>query len=251
MLSLITTDDGSPAFLIKGGKAIEARVGIPASRASKDFDSVFRKSFEQVQQAITDAIQEPVAHFSATVGKVEQIKVPDLDVAPLRFTIKLSYHGRPWETVPIEVSAAEAGLGEEFDLVQSTSFAQIGLEVSSELPCMSLRYQIATKLHACTEVLELPKINSRARDLVDLQILFGIYPGSNLKLLEQACVEIFAERAKQPWPPKLVPPASWQATYLAERDDVLEAEEMGLAVDVNAALQTLEAIIAEIAANGA
>ncbi len=66
---------------------------------------------------------------------------------------------------------------------------------------MTLPWQIARKLHAVTAVLEEPKVNDRAHDLVDLELLEVLLPDADLVLTRGACVAVFEARAQHSWPP--------------------------------------------------
>jgi Nucleotidyl transferase AbiEii toxin, Type IV TA system len=77
--------------------------------------------------------------------------------------------------------------------------------------CLSIRYQIAQKLHACTEVFPLGRENDRFRDLIDLLLLRALDP--DLTAIRHACDDIFASRAKHAWPPTLDAPSSWAEPY--------------------------------------
>ena len=104
--------------------------------------------------------------FTATTifTSPEEIDVPGLPVKPSRFVAKLSYHGQPFASVPIEVSMVEAGNAESFDAVSSDALALVGVSFAVTVPCMTLPWQIAQKLHACTATMRPPKINDRAHD---------------------------------------------------------------------------------------
>jgi hypothetical protein len=99
-----------------------------------------------------------------------------MPVKPRRFTAKLSYRGQPFASVPIEVSTVEAGNADHFDTLTSDALGLVGVPATVAVPCMTLPWQIAQKLHAATAVLENPKVNDRAHDLVDLQLLEGRCP---------------------------------------------------------------------------
>lgn len=72
---------------------------------------------------------------------------------------------------PIEVSPVEAGNADGYDEITSDAMTLVGLPDSVAVPCMTLPWQIAQKIHACTDPVEKPRSNDRAHDLVDLQLL--------------------------------------------------------------------------------
>jgi len=106
--------------------------------------------------------------FTATRTEIEPVK----DTGAVRFDIKLAYRGRPVVTVQMEVAAVEGGMGSEVDHVPAKSLAHVGLAGPDTVPCISVRWQSAQKLHACTETLD-DRDNDRFRDLLDLQLLAG------------------------------------------------------------------------------
>jgi Nucleotidyl transferase AbiEii toxin, Type IV TA system len=77
-----------------------------------------------------------------------------------------------------------------------------------------VRYQIAQKLHACTEIIE-GRDNDRFRDLIDLLMLAELVPDDQWSETRDACEEVFALRAKHAWPPDLTVFPSWPAAYTA------------------------------------
>lgn len=69
-----------------------------------------------------------------------------------RFTAKLSYHGKPFVSVPIEISPVEAGNVDAYDEVGSPALPLIGLPTNEAVPCMTVPWQIAQKrLHGAGE----------------------------------------------------------------------------------------------------
>lgn len=103
-----------------------------------------------------------------------------MPVKPRRFTAKLSYRGRAFASVPVEVSSVEVGNADQFDTLTSDALGLVGVPTTVAVPCMTIPWQIAQKLHAVTAVLEEPKVNDRAHDLVDLQLLEGLLPDADL-----------------------------------------------------------------------
>nr|WP_281173969.1 nucleotidyl transferase AbiEii/AbiGii toxin family protein [Mycobacterium genavense] len=88
-----------------------------------------------------------------------------------------------------------------------------GFPVAVSVPCMTIPWQIAQKLHAVTAVLEVPRVNDRAHDLVDLQLLEGLLPDTDLVLTRSACIAVFEARAQHPWPPNVVGLPHWPPIY--------------------------------------
>ncbi len=64
-----------------------------------------------------------------------------------RFTAKLNYYGKPFASVPVEVSSSEAGNADHYDRLTSEALTFAGLPASEAVPCMTLSRQAAQKLH--------------------------------------------------------------------------------------------------------
>lgn len=214
----LTDTAGLPLLLVKGGSSLELRRGIGDSRTSKDLDAVARHDLAEVHELLADAGEVGWEGFTATFTQPEEIEVPGLAVKPRRFVAKLSYHGQPFASVPIEVSMVEAGNAERFDAVSSDALALVGVPGAVAVPCMTLPWQIAQKLHACTATLAPPKTNDRAHDLVDLQLLEMLVANADLEQIRLACVAVFGGRAEQSWPPAIRALAHWPVIYDRARE---------------------------------
>lgn len=70
------------------------------------------------------------------------------------FDVKLSYRGRSFMTVPLEVGHDE--VGDTADAVLRLApdlpllFEALGLESPSPVPVLAVHHQVVQKLHACT-----------------------------------------------------------------------------------------------------
>jgi len=175
----LTDEQGEPLLLVKGGASLELRRGIAGSRTSKDLDAVVRGDMLTVHDRLADAGADGWEGFTAVFTPALPFDVPGLVSHPHRFTAKLSYQGKPFVSVPIEVSPIEAGNADGYDKVTSEALTLVGLPTSAAVPCMTLPWQIAQKIHACTAAAEPPRTNDRAHDLVDLQLLEALAAGSS------------------------------------------------------------------------
>lgn len=230
----LTDAAGGPLLLVKGGSSLELRRGIADSRTSKDLDTVARHDVAEVHELLADAGEAGWEGFTTIFTPPEEIEVPGLLVKPRRFVAKLSYHGKPFASVPIEVSMVEAGNAESFDAIPSDALALVGVPSAVTVPCMTVPWQIAQKLHACTAALPTPKTNDRAHDLVDLQLLEVLLADADLEQTRRACVAVFQARAEQLWPPTIQALPHWAAIYNQAREglDHLDlAETVGQAAE--------------------
>jgi hypothetical protein len=84
------------------------------------------------------------------------------------FEAKLSYNGKSWLTVPLEVGHNEIGDADEPDFKVANDivvlFEKVGSPAPSPIPCMALHHQIAQKLHVAvsTTVLALMALSTYA-----------------------------------------------------------------------------------------
>ena len=212
------TDDAGPRFLVKGGSALELRLGLGRSRTSKDLDGVFRGDFDDFFAGTQVALRSGWAGFSGRATEPEEMVVSGMPVRPRRFAVKLEYHGRPFVTVPVEVAPDEAGLAAEHDPVQPAELdglTALGLPRPDPAPCITIRWQLAQKLHACTDPLDGVTANDRARDLPDILILAALITDDHLPSVREACHAVFAARSGHTWPPVLVIQPHWPALYTA------------------------------------
>jgi hypothetical protein len=105
-------------------------------------------------------------------------------------------------------------------------------------------YQLAQKLHACTEVFDEGPDNPRFRDLIDILLLRSLIEGEALAEVRVACVDVFSVRDKHSWPPSLSVPPSWRDPYTHL------ADETGFGItEVEDAAAAVRAVIAEIDAS--
>lgn len=165
---------------------------------------------------------------------------------PHRLTAKLAYQGKPFVSVPIEISPMEAGNAETHDMIESDALTLVGLPSAVAVPCMTLPWQIAQKIHAVSEPVEPPRTNDRARDLVDLQLLEALTVDEPLAETGDACRAVFDTRGKQAWPPTLATHPGWETIYLRALESL---EEIGLAADVGEAIERAQNFIDRIAAS--
>jgi Nucleotidyl transferase AbiEii toxin, Type IV TA system len=241
--AMLTDDNGAPLLLVKGGSSLELRRGIPDSRTSKDFDTVARREIEEVHEQLAEAGEAGWEGFTAIFTAPEEIDVPGMPVKPRRFTAKLGYRGKPFASVPIEVSTVEAGNADQFDTLTSNALGLVGVPAAVAVPCMTIPWQVAQKLHAVTTVLEAPRVNDRAHDLVDLQLLEGLLPETDLLPTRSACIAVFEARAQHSWPPKVAALPHWPPIYSSALEGL---DHLGLAATVEDAAGAVRRFVERI-----
>lgn len=230
-LETVTLDE-RPRFLIKGGVAIELRLGLRA-RTTKDVDVVFRGASAELVDALEAAFESPYGRFSfRRKGEIERIR----DTESWRLSVQVSFGGRDWQTLQLEVGPPEA---DEVELVPvAIGIEDFKVDRPQRVACLSLRYQVAQKLHAVTEQPE-DRENLRFWDLMDLILLRALL--QDLGAVREACVEIFAARATHAWPPALHVAPGW-----AEPFTRLAVEHNFPITDVHAAADEVRLLIASI-----
>jgi hypothetical protein len=228
-LQRVAEEDSPARLLIKGGMACELRFRDRA-RTTRDLDAIFRGSLPQLLADLDSAFATPYSGFSFTHAEPEPIG----EVGAHRFDVKLRYEGRGWGSLRVEVSPPE-GATHEPESLPALSVSEFGLAGPTVVSCLSLRFQIAQKIHACTKRFE-ERENERAHDLIDLQLMGELI--DDLRYVERACKEVFALRRTHRWPPTLTIEPGWRATYPA-----LAAELAFPVTDVDEAVARVQALI--------
>jgi Nucleotidyl transferase AbiEii toxin, Type IV TA system len=212
--------ESDPVFLLKGGIAIELRAG-GAARATKDVDLVFFGSPDDLGEDLDRALGEPYGGFSFLREEIESGGGGRFQ----RLDVKLLFLGRAWGTLKLEIAPPDSP-SVDSEGVPAVPIDEFGLVGPRVVRCLSLRYQIAQKLHAVTERFR-HRDNERFRDLIDLAICRDLV--TDLAEVKEACVDVFEARDTHAWPPELLVPGGWSEPYraLAEETEfpVTEVEE--------------------------
>lgn len=162
---------GTPSFLLKGGTLLQHRLGMSA-RATSDVDGLVRGDLEEFLAALDDALAAPWGPLTLARSEIEVIATPMRVVQPRRFNVFVGLRGQPWRKVQVELAPDEGGAGDHPEAVVAPSLAGFGLRGPDELAALAMRYQIAQKIHACTDPHDPPMwVNDRPRDIVDLILL--------------------------------------------------------------------------------
>lgn len=242
-ITALTDAHGKPLVLVKGGASLELRRGIPSSRTSKDLDAVSRADMETVHDRLFDEGAMGWEGFTAVFTKPTPFEVPGQTIQPYRLTAKLSYRGKPFSSVPIEVSSTEAGNADQHDNISSVALSLVGLPNSKAIPCMTVPWQVAQKIHACTEPASPPHSNDRAHDLVDLQILEALLSDESLVETRYAAVAVFEARRKHSWPPEVNSQPHWKPIYTNALEGL---DHLGLAPTVDEAAERVQKFVDQI-----
>jgi len=229
-------------FSLRGGIALELRrPGIV--RATKDLDLSYHGPQSDMMLALEDALETPYGRFrfqrSGSVFEMER-------AGTLRVEIGVRFDGAEWGTLPVDLIRRESP-AESVELVAALDLrAVFGIEGPSVLPCLSLPYHLAHKLHAVTrpDTEEYP--NERVQDLIDLLIFREeLKSPARRALVRLACTEVFGVRGTHPWPSDFGPPPRWTEPF-ARMANELTLEPTNL----HEAAAEIRQLIADLASGG-
>lgn len=136
-------------------------------------------------------------------------------------------------------------MGTELDRVKAAPVDGLQMPFPEAVSCVSVRYQVAQKLHACTEVHETGPENNRFRDVMDILLIESLIRDEvGLRRTREACTDIFEAREKHSWPPQVTVYESWREPFARL------AEENGFEPDdIDDASARLKALINDIDAS--
>ncbi|MDF1488837.1 nucleotidyl transferase AbiEii/AbiGii toxin family protein [Tessaracoccus sp. HF-7] len=216
---------GEPLFLLKGGTLLQHRLpGL--TRTTTDLDGLVRGDLDRFFEVLDDTLRQPWGPCVLHRGPVEQINVPHRLVKPRRFDITVALNGVTWRRVQVETSPDEGLAGSSAERISPPALVGFGLPSPDHLAGLSLRYQIAQKVHASTDPHNPPSsVNDRARDVVDLILLRDLAEATGqpkLTEIRDAIEDIFRARAQEAeatgatprtWPARLVAHQHWEIDY--------------------------------------
>lgn len=236
-------EHGSPLFLLKGGTLLQYR--LPGqSRTTKDIDGLVRGDLDQFLEQLDRVLTEPWGPLTLVRGEVEVIEVPNRTAKPRRFDLTVALNGVTWRRVQIEISPDEGRAGATLESIPAPSLAGFGLPSPDRLASLSMTYQIAQKIHACTDPHDPPAfVNDRARDVVDLLLLRDLVETTQhpaLGEVRSAVEDIFMTRAAEAitfgatprtWPARSIAHAHWEASFASAAESAGQAGSLADAVD--------------------
>lgn len=253
-------ETGRSHFLLKGGTYLQYRLG-STGRTTKDVDGLIRGDLDEFFSALDLALRQPWGPLTLTRTEAEVIAAGGKVIKPRRFWVKLSLRGKVWRSIKVEVAADEADAASEYDVLSSVRLEHFGLPTPEQLLGIAVRFQIAQKLHACTDPHDPPdEPNDRARDVADLLLLrdlVSIEGQLTPTELASACAALFDARAEEAaslgrptraWPPLVAAHPHWQVDYerVAGESSVTLSLSEAIA-EINAWITSLESARATIA----
>ena len=238
-------ESDAPRFLLKGGTYLQHRLDW-AGRSTKDVDGIVRGDIDGFLDALDRSLREPWGPLRLSRTETEVIQTPTRVLRPRRFDVKVSLRGVVWRSVKVEISPDEAGIGDHPLVFATPSLSHFGLPSPDALVGIALRFQIAQKLHACTDPHVPPHaVNDRPRDLVDLLLLRDLLASdtattdADLRAAGQAVFDTRAAEAEQlglvarHWPPAVQSHPHWPDDYARAAGDA------GLTVTLDDAIAEL------------
>lgn len=202
-----------PNGSVKGGSAIKMRLGDGTTRFTTDLDVARASSIDDFSEQLALSLATGWEGFAGTLVEGRQAHPkgvpPQYVMQP--FCVKLTYNGKPWMTVDLEVGHNEVGDADDPDFVlpedANTILESLGFPTLAPIAVMALHHQIAQKLHAASA-----PGSMRAHDLIDLQLIDSAYKGDYSDVRE-TCVRLFTYRKMQAWPPTLEGNMGWEIAY--------------------------------------
>lgn len=220
--------DNSEAWLLKGGLALQWRLGERA-RTTQDIDLLLVGPREDLHTTLVHAalldlndwfrflVQQPSRDAGRNTGG-------------LRYSIQALLDGRPFESFHLDVGWGDPVIEppEELTAPSLLEFAEIAPVTIS---CYPLTQHIAEKVHAYTR----PYVSgdsSRVKDLVDILLIAGMQ-AIKAGILLEALQASFAVRKTHPLPLTFPdPPEGWGLPYRRMARDVkLGCDDLAQAVE--------------------
>lgn len=217
--------------VVKGGTGLKFRYGESMSRVTMDLDTAWRTGLDEFLKGLKSRLAAGWNGFSGEVIVRRQgsPKGIPFDYVMQPCDVKISYLGRPWYTVQLEVGHNEIGDADAFDLVEVPKvlvdlFAFLSIPAPSAIPAMRLEFQIAQKIHGASA-----PSSKRAHDLIDLQLIMN-NAAPDLHEANKICRQLFKYRKVHAWPPKVVKGDGWDASYNDQRGELSVLETVDEAV---------------------
>ena len=207
-----------PEGVVKGGTSLKFRFGSEHARYTLDLDTSWKTDLDTFLSNFRKNLSEGWEGFAGEISVCSQAspQVIPFDYLTQPCDVKLSYMGRSWCTVRLEVGHNEIGDADEAEMMPvpedlAVRFRELCFPVPKPLPLMKLPFQIAQKLHGATG-----ERSRRAHDLIDLQLIVN---ASEIDLLNTrvACERLFRYRKSQAWPPKVVKQDGWEEVYAMQK----------------------------------
>ena len=220
-----------PDSVMKGGASLKMRYGNLATRVTTDFDASYRNSLDEFVTEYRRNLSQGWEGFTFELIRRESAHPKEVNPAYVMqpFEVKLSYNGKSWTTVYLELSTNEIGDADApdyslppYDVL--VALDKLGFPPTGKLPLMPLEHQIAQKLHGLTEV-----SSQRAHDLVDIQLICK-RSKVDVNRVREIAARLFKYRKMQPWPTSVVKQSGWEQLYEAASRKVSGVMPLDIAI---------------------
>ncbi len=203
-----------PDVVIKGGTSLRIRYGRNSSRNTIDCDVARREELDEFISRLRTSLAQGWNGFSGelVIKKPAKPRGIPFEYVMQPFEVKISYLGRSWCTVLLEVGTNEIGLADTPEMHPVAAdiaelFTTLGFPPPKPLPLMPLTFQVAQKLHGVSSV-----GSDRVRDLIDLQLILA-RESLDMRETREICERLFKYRKCQSWPPTIVKGSQWDILY--------------------------------------
>ncbi len=217
----------SEGWVLKGAYALELRLGL-RTRMTKDIDLARPDDEEATTDWLNAASALDLQDFFVFEVRRRPVFDEITDFRAVRYSVKASLDGRPFEQFPVDV-----GLGEptwkRVDRLPPSNLLEFAGIAAPHLPLFPLEHHVAEKLHAYTGTYGVDgRASTRVKDLVDL-VLVAELTELEAAALRQALGDAFQRRGRESLPEALPPPPdSWAQPYAQL------AREVGLSPELTA-----------------
>jgi hypothetical protein len=201
-----------PAFLVKGGFALECRFRSLA-RSSRDVDIVLRTEKAALVDAAIEAMRIEWSGFAFRIKGA-----PEERDHSYKFEANAFYLAAEWSTFEVEVVFGDVT---DPEMLAPHAIEEFGLARPSDVPCMNAYEQVAQKIHAVTHPTE-----DRPRDLVDIFVINSQLE-LNVEVLRIAAETVFKQRATHAWPPPIELRDGWGVAI----EEIIRRNELDFSVD--------------------
>ena len=207
-----------PEGVVKGGTSLKFRFGGDHVRYTLDLDTAWKTDLDTFLVKFRRNLLRGWEGFTGEIiirPQVSSLAIP-FEYVMQPCDVKLSYMGRSWCTIRLEVGHNEVGDADEAEMTPvpedlAAHFRDLCFPVPGSLPLMKLPFQVAQKLHGATG-----QRSRRAHDLIDLQLIVNALE-IDLKETRIACERLFRYRKCQPWPPKVTKFDGWDEIYATQK----------------------------------
>ncbi|MCL2804847.1 MAG: nucleotidyl transferase AbiEii/AbiGii toxin family protein [Treponema sp.] len=230
-----------PKGVVKGGSALKLRYGDKTTRFTRDLDTARAEDLDKYLKQLEVSLSEGYNDFTGIVIRKNPAKPKGIpgEYIMQPFEIKLSYMGKSWLTVNLEIGYNEIGDADSFDNFLSQDiiniFEKLGFPKPKPIPLMQIHHQIAQKLHALSEI-----GSERAHDLIDLQIIKN-NEKIDYNLTKNTCKRLFVYRKQQEWPPVIIKGNNWNTLYSSQITGIAVLQNVDDAIDwVNGLIKMID-----------